>query len=110
MKKHFYSHIIEVETIYTLLDVVDLEKHEKQELILIIDATIHHTVLDTVLSELSEKDKKIFLSHMTKENHEELWNHLKANISQVEHKINHAVNNLMKDLHTDVEESKKKTH
>lgn len=108
MKKHFYSHIIEIESIYSILDVMDLEDHEKKELIIIIDSTIHHTVIDTVLSELSEKDKKIFLSHMSKDRHEDLWTHLRNNIDKVEHKINHAVNNLMNELHLDVEEAKNK--
>lgn len=105
--KHFYSHIIEVETIYTILDVMDLENHEKQELIVIVESTVHHTIMDTVLSELSEKDKKIFLQHVSKKDHYKVWNHLKENIENVEHKINRAVNLLLQELHIDVEEAKK---
>ncbi len=108
MKKHFYSHIVEIETIYTILDVMDLEDHERKELIVIIDSTIHHTIVDTVLSELSEKDKKIFLSHMSEEKHDKLWNHLKSNVDKIEHKINKAVNSLMSELHLDIEEVRKK--
>ncbi len=105
--KHFYSHIIEIESIYTILDVMDLDHEEKQELIVIIESTVHHTIIDTVLSELSEKDKKIFLEHLSKENHEDLWKHLKKNIEKVEHKINRAVNILLQELHLDVQEAKK---
>lgn len=105
--KHFYSHIIEIESIYTILDVMDLDHEEKQELIVIIESTVHHTIIDTVLSELSEKDKKIFLQHLSKENHEDLWKHLKENIEKVEHKINRAVNILLQELHLDVQEAKK---
>ncbi len=105
--KYFYSHIIEIESIYTILDVMDLDHEEKQELIVIIESTVHHTIIDTVLSELSEKDKKIFLHHLSKENHEDLWKHLKENIEKVEHKINRAVNILLQELHLDVQEAKK---
>ncbi len=89
MKKHFYSHIIEIETIYSLLNVMDLEENERHELIIIIDSTIHHTIIDTILSELSEKDKKIFLSYMQEEKHDDLWSLLKSKVDRVEHKINH---------------------
>lgn len=106
--KHFYSHIIEIESIYTILDVMDLDHDEKHELIVIIESTVHHTIIDTVLSELSEKDKKTFLHHVSKKDHDKVWKHLKENVEQVEHKINRAVNILLQELHLDVEEAKKR--
>ena len=105
--KHFYKHIIEIETVYSVLDIMDFEEQERQELIVIIDTTIHHTVIDVILSELSEKDKKIFLSHYAEKNHDKLWKHVNEKIDKVEHKINKAVNLLLKELHEDVQEAKK---
>lgn len=104
--KHFYHHIIEIDTIYTILDVMDLEENERNELIILIDSTLHHTIIDTVLSELSEKDKKVFLKNLEENNHDTIWHHLKNSTEDIEHKINRSVNVLLEELHNDVQEAK----
>jgi hypothetical protein len=107
--KHFYHHIIEIETIYTVLDVMDLADHEKKELIILIDSTLHHTIIDTVLSELSEKDKKIFLKNLEENNHDTIWQHLQSSVEHIDQKINRSVNLLMEELHADVQEAKNRS-
>ena len=108
MQKHFYTHIVEIDSIYAALDEIELGGQEKQELILIVESHVHQVVVDTVLSELSEEDKKIFLMYLAHNRHDEVWDHLKKNIENVEGKIKKAVDDLKKDLHTDIKESKVK--
>jgi|SRR3989338_9887899 len=108
MQKHFYTHIVEIDSLYSALDEMDLNSQEKHELILIVESHIHQVVVDTVLSELSEEDKKMFLMYLAHNRHDEVWEHLKKNIENVEGKIRKAVDDLKKDLHTDIKESKVK--
>ncbi len=108
MNKHFYSHLIEVDSIYIKLNLLDLTTEEQQELITIVESSIHHVVIDTILSELEEEDKKAFLSHVALENHTDIWNLLTKKIDNVEKKIQLAIDALKEELHKDIEEAKKK--
>lgn len=107
-KKHFYSHLIEVDSLHIELDSLELSIEEKHELTVLMDTTIHHTVMDTVLTELPEDGKKELLKHLLHENHDEIWKLLKQKVTEPEEKIKKAVHSLKKELHEDIKESKKK--
>src|SRR3989338_3554551 len=104
MQKHFYSHLIEIDSIRLSLATLDIPVKEKQELILIVESSVHHLVVDTVLSELVEEDKKIFITHLAKEDHIGLWVFLKQKIHNVEEKIRRAAHQLVSGLHQDIME------
>lgn len=106
MKKHFYHHLITIDSIYGALDDLDLTVEERKELIDIAESGIHHLIVDTILTELSEEDKKIFLTNMADENHDELWKHIKGKIDKTEEKIQIAVDGLLVDLHKDIAKAK----
>lgn len=108
MKKHFYSHVIDIESVHASLKGLDLTVEEQQELVIIVETSIHHVILDTVLSELSKEDKRVVLSHLAQEKHSDLWNLLTKKIDKVEAKIHKAVDDLKKDLHKDIQEAKNK--
>lgn len=107
MKKHFYTHLIEIKTIHISLDEMELEVHEKNELVEIMESTIHHVVVDTVLTELSPEDKKEFFSHLGKDDHDKMWEFLNTKIKEPHQKIKKAVSAIAKELHTDIHEAKK---
>lgn len=106
MKHQFYSHIIDTDEIHQELSVLELEDEEKNELVVIMESSIHHLVMDTVLSELSEDEKKVFLLHVHKKEHENTWQFLKAKIHAVEDKIRSAVQSLVHELKGDIHEAK----
>ena len=108
MKRHFYSHIIETSTLSIELGEMDLSKDERIHLISLIETNIHHAVLDAILSELSEEDKKIFLSHLAAEDHDKVWKHLRKNIKNIEEKIKKAAESIKEELHKDIQEAKRK--
>ncbi|CAN5236014.1 hypothetical protein BH09PAT2_BH09PAT2_01130 [soil metagenome] len=108
MKPHFYSHIIEIDSLHSSLDELGLEVPEKQELIIIVESSIHHVVMDVILTELDEPDKKKFLSHVVSNEHEKVWDLIGYKITDAENKIKKAVNNLKDKLHNDIKETKKK--
>lgn len=107
MKKFFYSHLVEVESIIVELDKLDLSPDEKAHLAALVDSNLHHTVLDAVLSELSQDDKKVFLEHLNNQNHDKIWNHLNSKVDNIEEKIKDAAESVKKELHEDIKKAKR---
>lgn len=108
MKKHFYSHIVETSTVSLALGDMELSQNERLELLLLAHDNLHHTILDIVLSELSEEDKKMFLQHLAIDNHDKIWELLKNKIENIEEKIKKVAEEVTKELHQDILEAKKK--
>jgi len=104
--KFFYSHLIETTDISLKLTEINLSDDEKTHLLSLMEANIHSTVIDTVLSELSKEDKKIFLQNLVLNDHEKIWQHLSGRIGKLEDKIRKATENLKEDLIKDLLEAK----
>lgn len=105
MTTQFYSYLVEID-IESDLAPLEFSEREKQELIEIAHSNLHHAILDAVLSELSEKDKRIFLSHLAHDDHDKIWEHLNSKIEDVEQKIRNAAKNLKKELRDDIRKIK----
>ena len=88
------------------LDTHPLEDHEKEEVKKIIDESIYHTVLDAILSELSEEDKKVFLSHLVDDDHEKIWDFVNNKVENIEDKIKKAADDITVKIHSDIKDSK----
>lgn len=102
MKKHFYHEIIQLDDVLIELDHLNMSEKEKVHLSLLIDSTVHHVVIDVVLGELHEEDKKTFLHHLSQDNHPEIWVLLRASIVEVENKMIHAAGKIKKELIRDI--------
>lgn len=109
MKKHFFSHLVEISTLETEIDGFSLSPPQKEELKGIIHESIYHSVLDAILTELSEDDKKIFLSHLVSEDHEKIWGFVNKKILFIEDKIKVAAEDIKSELHKDIKETSKHT-
>jgi hypothetical protein len=107
--KYFYSQLIEVHSVTQKLDELNMQDDHKAHLANLVDSHIHHTVMDVILSELSEEDKLLFLEKIS-ENPEdpELLQFLNTRSEKIEEKIKKAVEDLKKELHEDIEKSKEK--
>ncbi|MCL4354703.1 hypothetical protein M1349_04540 [Patescibacteria group bacterium] len=106
MKKHFYSHLVETESLILELNEMDLTENEKIHLVSIIDSSLHYAILDAILSELSEEDKKIFLKHLASDKHEDIWELLDKKVENIEDKIKKAADDLKDELRKDIKEAK----
>lgn len=104
---YFYSHLIEIDSIILELDKMGLSEEEKSHLAKLLDSTLHHTILDTLLSELSESDKRVFIKHLSSENHDKIWKFLNDKIEEAENKIKKAAEDLKEELHKDLKRAKK---
>lgn len=109
-QKYFYSHLVEIESIIVELNQMDIGEKEKQHLLSLAESNLHHVILESILSELSEEDKKIFLVHLALDEHDKIWHHLKGKIENIEEKIKTTGEELKKELHKDIDDSKKIPH
>ncbi|MBI2195769.1 MAG: hypothetical protein HYU48_01855 [Candidatus Levybacteria bacterium] len=107
-QKHFYSHIVDITSISIEIAEMDLTPDERLHLLSLAESNVHHAVLDTILSELSEEDKKEFLKHVRDESHDKIWDLLKDKVENIENKIKKAAEDLKAELHKDIEEVKSK--
>ena len=104
--RHFYSHLVQTESVYIELDSLDMTDEQKKHLIQVFESTMHHHVLDTILSELNEEDKKQFVSHLEKDDHESVWNVLKSAMTDAEKKIKTVKEELIIELRNDIKRQK----
>lgn len=108
MAKQFYSHLIEIDTVMVELDQMDLTAHEKLHLAKLADSTLHHTILNAVLDQLSEEDRQLFLRHLLRDDHDEIWQLLNQKVDKVEDRIKEVATQVKKELHQDIKEAKEK--
>lgn len=106
--KYFYSHIIEIESLIVELDKLDLEDRQKRQLAALVDSSLHHTILDAVLSELHDDDKKLFVKYLQEDDHEKIWKFLNEKVDNIEDKIKKASEDLKQKLHKDLKEAKRR--
>lgn len=106
MKIYFYSKLVNTDSLVEALAELDLSDEQRAHLLGIVDSTIHHTIVDAVLSELSDEDKKVFLEHLTEEDNKKIWDFLNKKIDKIEEKILQTAESLKKELHQDIVETK----
>lgn len=106
MLKHFYSFIVETDTLFMEIDSLEISTNEKDHLKALAESHIHHNVLDVILSELSPADKKVFLERMESKHQENIWSFLHEKIEDVEEKIKQAAHEIKRELHKDLKEAK----
>lgn len=102
--KHFYSHIIEIDSLIIELKNLKMSEDERLHLISLVEANIHTSIINTILSELDEEDKKIFLHHVANEDHTNIWDLLGQKIADVEDKIKEVTRILKQELYNDIKE------
>lgn len=104
--KKFYSHLVEIDSLIIELEEFDLSDKQRANLAQLLDTSVHHVVLDTILSELSEADKIEFLSRLSEDNHDQIWEHLNSKVDNIEDKIKNAAEDLRRELQIDIKEAK----
>lgn len=104
---HFYHSIVSMESLRVSIELFEFEKDEKEKLMELAERTLHHSILDLVLSELSDPDKKLFLEHHASERHQEIWRLLNSKVNNIEKKIRFEADSVAKKLHADLNRLKK---
>ncbi len=106
---HFYTKFISVESIVQELHNLDLSEEEKIHLAALIDSSIHHAILDEVLTNLKADDKKLFLKLLAEdEEHEKIMKFLDERVDHIEDRIKKVADDLTKEMHKDIKEAREK--
>ena len=104
---YFYQKLIVIDSILEELHGMDLSDEERTHLASLLDSSLHHVILDEILSNLGEADKKMFLKRLhDNPEDEELWDFLNQKIEGVEEKIKKVSEQLVKEMHEDVKKAK----
>lgn len=106
MKKHFYNDLVSLDTLVDDLNLLEATAEEKKELAELAHEHLHETILDAILSELTDRDKKIFLANVAYETHDKTWKHLNEKVENVEDKIKTAAERLKTELREDAKRVK----
>lgn len=62
MTKIFYDHLTVIEEVTTELDLYKISPDEREELVRIVDETMHHRILDLILTHLPKDKHHTFLT------------------------------------------------
>ncbi len=87
--KLFYDHlIISIGPVYAEIEKLKVKNAQKKQLRQIVDETIHHTVLDTILNRLDKKHHKKFLRRFHASPHDQkTLEYLQDKIEDIEDQI-----------------------
>ena len=106
MIRHFYSHIIETDSIVLELETLDISKNEKSHLIEIMESSIHLSVMDSILSELPKEHRKAFLFHVNEKQHEQVWKIINGTIKDAQNMILKSAGMVKKEFLADIKKLK----
>jgi len=70
MSKLFYDHLIVIEEINNTLVALELPEEDYNETLSIIDETVHHHVLDVILTHLPNEHHETFLEQLASAPHD----------------------------------------
>lgn len=105
---YFYSRFIIIESLIQELHEMDLSDEQRHHLAALVDSSLHHAILDEILSNLSEADKKLFIDEFKKDPEtEKLMEFLKDKVENIEEKIKKVADDLVEEMHKDIREAKR---
>lgn len=103
---HFYTHLVEVEEIYLEIEKLEITKGNKKYLSTLVESSVHHTIVNAVLSELPNDQKKLVINHLLKKNHHGVWKVIGPKKDLVENKIKKTFKELKNEILKDIKDSK----
>lgn len=109
MTKVFYDHLIIIEEIIAVFDLRGIRGDEREEFLQLIDQTMHHEILGTILTHLPREHHEEFLIRFHAAPHDaSLMTYLNERVSvDIEKEILKAANNVKKTLIKEIEAAKK---
>ena len=109
MSKLFFDRLIVLEEVEAEIRTSAKTQEERDELWQLVDETVHHRVLDTILDKLHHSHHEEFLEKFHKAPHDEtLLDYLKEKIGEnIEEIIKNEIGTLAFELLSDLREKKK---
>lgn len=102
--KFFYQKLVTITDIKNLLENQDLALEEKEELLILTKDTLHHRIIETVLTHLPEEHHQDFLTAFTEKPHDKgILGFLKEKVEDIEEKIIEIVEKVKQEILADLE-------
>lgn len=110
MAKIFYDHLISFAGVESTLKGYSLQKEEYDELVKIADETIHHRILNIILTKLPKEKHELFLeSFYASPANKKLLDFLKKEAGpEVETEIGNEGKKVIKEIIAEINKSKRK--
>jgi len=107
--KIFYDHLTITQEVTVELDRYHIDVSEKEELIQLVDETMHHRILDLILRNLPQDKHEMFLTNFHKAPHDpSLLEFLKKEISvDFEKQIADEANKIKKEILAEIKRAKR---
>lgn len=106
MKRYFYAHVVSPEDIHKELEILDITEDEKHHLAIVIESTLHHVVVDVILSEVPEEHKDTLLRHISQDDHDQIWEVLHAHFDDPEGRVKEVAHEVLQELRDDIAATK----
>lgn len=103
MTTFFYDHLIEPQRIAEHVERLNMTNDERDHFITIVRSTIHHDIMDEVLSRLPHEHKDPFLDHVALDKHDEALQLLSQHIADLEELVHQIADVHLVQLRQDVE-------
>ncbi|MFC1653339.1 hypothetical protein ACFL1M_00650 [Patescibacteria group bacterium] len=95
----FYDHIIHIHHVHSEVETLPTTDNHKQELIEIIEETVHHKIIHKILDHLHTDHHELFLERFhTYPNDETILGYLKKYVPDIEHHIKEAAEEVKYEL------------
>lgn len=109
MSQVFYDHLIIIDEVTTELDSYNLTSAERQTIIDLIDQTLHHRILDIILSSLPADKHEDFLSRLHRAPYDrKLLDYLRAETGiDIETEIKKEAQKVKQEILTEIRRSEK---
>ena len=105
----FYDHLVLIQEVIVELDQHDLDLEEREELIELIDQTVHHSRLDLILSSLPQNKHREFISKFQAAPYDmALLEYLRVDTPDIETRIKNHAGKLKSDLRSEIHKSRRK--
>lgn len=110
MSKIFYDHLVLREEITAELDLHSLELEEREELLQLIDETLHHTTLNVILNHLPKEHHREFITKFHAAPYDEkLLDYLQKHVSvDIKSEIAAQAAKIKKEILAEIKKSRKK--
>lgn len=109
MTRVFYDHLVLIQDVILELDVHDLDLEEREELLDLIDQTIHHSMLDLILTHLpSDRHSEFITKFQTAPYDLALLDYLKVYVPDIDVKITTHAQKIKNDLRSEIHKARRK--
>ena len=108
MAKIFYDHLVVLEEVTTILKTYQLSNDEHEEIVELMNKTIHHEVLSVILKKLPAEKHKDFLKMFHVAPHDvKLLDFLKNEIENIEEEIKTVAEKVKKEFLVEIKRATK---